>query len=86
MTDQALLDLVRQAVTTVLAVPPQHLHAGTRLVEDLDADSLALIEIVEVSEERLREEGWPVWVDDGALSRLGDLGDLVTALRPGSRR
>ena len=81
MTDQALLDVVRQAVATVLDVPLQGLNAGTRLVEDLEADSLAVIEIVEVSEEQLRAAGWPVRVDDGALSRLADLGDLVTALR-----
>ncbi len=86
MTDQALLDVVRQAVTTVLAVDHDGLHSGTRLVQDLEADSLALIEIVEVSEERLREEGWPVRVDDEALSHLTVLGDLVSALRSPSRR
>jgi len=81
MTDQALLDVIRQAVTMVLAVPNDRLHAGTRLDHDLGADSLALIEIVEISEERLRAEGMPVWVDDEVLSNLAVLGDLVTALR-----
>lgn len=85
MTDQALLDVVRQAVTTVLEIPHQGLHSGTRLVDDLEADSLAVIEIVELSEERLRGAGWSVSVDDDVLSRLAVLGDLVAALRPDSR-
>jgi acyl carrier protein len=85
MTDQALLNIVRQAVTTVLEIPQQGLHSGTRLVGDLEADSLAVIEIVEVSEERLRRAGWSVSVDDDVISRLTVLGDLVTALRPDSR-
>jgi acyl carrier protein len=81
LSDQALLDIVRQAVVTVLSVPASELESGTRLLDDLDADSLAMVEIVEVSEEQLREAGLSVWVDDETLSHLEVLGDLVAALR-----
>jgi acyl carrier protein len=80
-SDQALLDIVRQAVVTVLSVPASELESETRLVDDLAADSLAMVEIVEVSEEQLRSGGVSVWVDDETLSQLEVLGDLVAALR-----
>jgi acyl carrier protein len=80
-SDQALLDIVRQAVVTVLSVPAGELESSTRLVDDLGADSLAMVEIVEVSEEQLRAGGVSVRVDDDTLARLEVLGDLVTALR-----
>jgi len=79
--DQALWDMVQQAVVTVLSVPVETLMESTRLVEDLGADSLALVEIVEVSEEQLRAIGVSRWVDDDALAKLTVLGDLVSALR-----
>lgn len=73
-------DVVRQAVFTVLSVPGDQLQESTLLVDDLGADSLALVEIVEVSEELLRAAGSSVWVDDLTLSRLTTLRDLVGAL------
>jgi acyl carrier protein len=79
-SDQELWEIVQQAVVTVLAAP-QTLREDTRLVEELNADSLALVEIVEVCEEQLRARGVSLWVDDDTLSRLTVLGDLVSALR-----
>ncbi|MCW2545686.1 MAG: hypothetical protein JWN96_146 [Mycobacterium sp.] len=79
--DQDLWDVVQSAVVTVLSVAADTLRESTRLVDDLGADSLALVEIVEVSEEQLRMRGVSLWVDDDTLSRLTVLGDLVSALR-----
>jgi acyl carrier protein len=78
-TDQAW-DVVCHAVFTVLSVPATQLHKSTRLVDDLAADSLALVEIVEVSEEQLRALGISIWVEDDSLARLTVLDDLVKAL------
>jgi acyl carrier protein len=80
-SDQDLWDVVQSAVVTVLSVPADTLRESTRLVDDLGADSLALVEIVEVSEEQLRMRGVSLWVDDDTLSQLTVLGDLVSALR-----
>lgn len=81
VSDQALLEIVRQATALVMDAAPDHLNTETRLVDDLDADSLALIEIVEVAEDHLRAAGTSVRVDDGTLARLTTLGELVAALR-----
>ncbi len=80
VTEDALLDLVREAVCLVLSVPLEQVTADTRMVTDLAADSLAMIEIVEVSEERLRAHGRAVWVDDATLAALDLVTDLVGAL------
>jgi acyl carrier protein len=80
-SDQDLWDVVQSAVVTVLSVAADTLRESTRLVDDLGADSLALVEIVEVSEEQLRMRGVSLWVDDDTLSQLTVLGDLVSALR-----
>jgi acyl carrier protein len=76
-----LLDVVRGAVHLVLEIPVDSIDAGSRWVDDLEADSLALIEIVEVAEERLRERGLRARVDDDTLATMTTLADLVTALR-----
>jgi acyl carrier protein len=74
-------DIVREAVFTVLAVPLSRLEQGTLFADDLGADSLAMVEIVEVSEEQLRKLGIFVWVEDDSLAGLTVLGDLVSVLQ-----
>jgi acyl carrier protein len=81
VADPDVLDVVRDAVSLVLDVPVQSVGARSRWVEDLDADSLALIEIVEVAEERLRDRGRQVRVDDETLASMTTLADLVAVLR-----
>jgi len=48
-----VLDVVRAAIVAVLEVDPASVTRATALVADLRADSLALVEIVEIVEERL---------------------------------
>jgi acyl carrier protein len=78
--DAALLDLVRSAVATVMELPVERLEAGTRLIDDVEADSLAMIEIVEILEEDLRAKGIDVRVDDAALARMQTLEDVVAVV------
>jgi acyl carrier protein len=80
-SDDALWAIVQQAVLTVLSIPAEQLQHSTLLKEELGADSLGLVELVEVSEEQLRRRGVFVWVEDDTLSQLKALGDLVSALR-----
>jgi acyl carrier protein len=80
INDAMLLDLVRSAVATVLELPVESLDASTRLVDDVDADSLAMIEIVEIVEEQLRAKGSQVRVDDHSLAQMQTLADVVSAL------
>ena len=48
LTAEQVLDLLRSAVGIVLEVDPSTLSRSTRFVDDLRADSLALVEIVEI--------------------------------------
>jgi acyl carrier protein len=67
----------------VLELPPTRVAPTTRWAADLGADSLAMIEIVEVAEELLRGQGRRVRVDDDTLAHLVTVADLVTALDHG---
>ena len=75
MTRAQLLEVLRAAVVRVLEVDPASVSEGTRLVEDLAADSLAIVEIVELLEEELG-----IAVDDAELDDLETLGDALDLL------
>ena len=73
-----VLALVRQAVATVLELDPAQVHRGTRLVEDLAADSLALVEIVEIVEEALAPRAPAGFhIEDEELDGLRTVGEAV---------
>ncbi len=80
-----LLALVLEAAALVLDVCVDTLHGHTRLVGDLKADSLAMIEIAEVTEERLRVLGVAAVVDDDVLGELKTPDDFVQALLSSDR-
>jgi len=75
--DEQVLALVRHAVTLVLEVDGGTLTRETRLVEDLRADSLALIEMVELVEAGLRDAGRSIHLEDDEIGRLTTVGDAV---------
>jgi acyl carrier protein len=76
-TAAEVLDVVRSAVVTVLEVDPGSVGPGTRLREDLGADSLALVEIVEIVEEELSARAPGFHVDDEELDGLGTVAEAV---------
>ena len=84
---EQVLDVVRAAVVRVLEVDPATVTRRTRLVEDLRADSLALVEVVELVEEELAPRAPAgLHVDDDAmedLTTVGDAVDLVLGLLAG---
>lgn len=69
--------VVTAAVVTVLEVEPGTLARETRLVEDLGADSLGLVEIAEVVEEQLRRRAPGFTIDDEDLEGLTTVGLAV---------
>jgi acyl carrier protein len=77
MTPEHVLGLLRNAVAVVLEVDPSTLDRGTRFVDDLKADSLALVEIVEIIEEDLVRSRPGFRIADEDLDRLATLGDAV---------
>jgi acyl carrier protein len=83
ITEDEAFGVIRDAITAVLDVPAAGVTRQTLLTEDLRADSLALVEIVELVEERLAE-GWPGLIpasfrlEDAGLEQLRTVGDAVT--------
>lgn len=71
---------VRAAACRVLEVAPERVRAGTCL-DDLGADSLALIEMAELMEDELAQRSpCRVRVDDVALVQARTFGDLADEL------
>jgi acyl carrier protein len=73
-----VLAVVQQAVATVLEVEPETVTRDTRFREDLQADSLALVEIVEIVEETLAPRARAGFhIEDEDLDGLVTVGEAV---------
>jgi acyl carrier protein len=64
--------ILRERLAEILEIDEDRIKLESRFTEDLDADSLALIELVEALEEELGERTVGFSIDDE------DLGDLRT--------
>ena len=75
---EQVLSVVQQAVATVLELDPATVGRATRFREDLSADSLALVEIVEIVEEQLAPQARPGFhLEDEDLDGLATVGEAV---------
>jgi acyl carrier protein len=74
---QGVFDLVRDQLADILEIDPQKITEGSSFAEDLDADSLALIELVEALEEELGERSVGFRIDDEDLEDLRTVRDAV---------
>ena len=73
-----VLEVVRAAVATVLEVDPSSVDRDTRFRDDLHADSLALVEIVEIVEETLTPRARSGFhIEDEDLDALVTVGEAV---------
>ena len=78
MTPDEVLAVVQAAVATVLERDPTTVTRETRFKEDLEADSLALVEIVEIVEETLAPRARAGFhIDDEDLDGLATVGEAV---------
>ena len=78
MTADEVLAVVQAAVATVLELDPLTVTRETRVREDLEADSLALVEIVEIVEEQLAAQATgPFHIEDEELDGLRTVGEAV---------
>ena len=69
--------IVKANLCEILEVSEDTILRESRFVEDLDADSLALIELVEALEEDLGERTVGFSVDDEDISDMKTVGDAV---------
>ncbi len=72
-----VLDLVRSQLAEILEIEPSAIAETASFADDLNADSLALIELVEAIEEDLRERVADFRIDDEDLEDLRTVRDAV---------
>ena len=77
MASQEIEDKVREIIVEQLSVKPDDISADASFVDDLGADSLALIELVEALEEELSERSSGFRIDDDDLEDLRTVRDAV---------
>jgi acyl carrier protein len=74
---QQVLELIRERLADILEIGPETITESSSFNEDLDADSLALIELVEALEEELGERTVGFRINDEDLEDLKTVGDAV---------
>ncbi|MGH9177498.1 MAG: acyl carrier protein [Acidimicrobiales bacterium] len=77
MDRQAVFELIRDRLADILEIDPSGIAEGASFSEDLSADSLALIELVEALEEELGERTVGFRIDDEDLEDLRTVRDAV---------
>ena len=74
---QQVFELIRDRLADILEVDPTAITESASFGDDLDADSLALIELVEALEEELGERTVGFRIDDEDLEDLKTVRDAV---------
>lgn len=69
--------LVRDRLSDILEMSPSDIAESSAFADDLDADSLALIELVEALEEECRKHKPGFHIDDEDLQDLKTVRDAV---------
>ena len=72
-----IFELIREQLADILEIDPAGIAEGSSFQEDLDADSLALIELVEALEEEFSERQAGFRIDDEDLEDLKTVRDAV---------
>jgi acyl carrier protein len=77
ITREEVLEIVRNRLAEILEIDPPSINEGDSFQDDLDADSLALIELVEAIEEELGERTEGFRIEDDDLEDLKSVRDAV---------
>jgi acyl carrier protein len=72
-----VLELIKDRLADILEIEPNQIQEGDSFQDDLDADSLALIELVEALEEELSERSVGFRIEDEDLEDLKSVRDAV---------
>jgi len=72
-----IFEIVRDRLADILEIEPNTITEGQSFVDDLDADSLALIELVEALEEQLSDRIADFRIDDEDLEDLKTVRDAI---------
>ena len=74
---QQVFELIRDRLADILEIDPNEISEGQSFTDDLEADSLALIELVEAIEEEIGERTVGFRIDDEDLEDLKTVRDAV---------
>lgn len=77
ITRAEILSTVRDRLADILEIDPSGISEGQSFVDDLEADSLALIELVEALEEAFADRIADFRVEDDDLEDLKTVRDAV---------
>ena len=77
LTRAEVLDLVRNQLAEILEIDASGISESSSFSDDLNADSLALIELVEALEEELSDKVEGFRIDDDDLEDLRTVRDAV---------
>jgi acyl carrier protein len=77
MSRDEVFELIRDRLAEILEIEPGKITEGASFADDLDADSLALIELVEALEEDIGERTVGFRIDDDDLEDLKVVRDAV---------
>jgi acyl carrier protein len=77
MSRDEVFELIRDRLADILEIDPGSINEGDSFSDDLEADSLALIELVEALEEELGERSAGFHIDDEDLEDLKTVRDAV---------
>jgi acyl carrier protein len=72
-----VFELIRERLAEILEIEPSAISEGASFTDDLDADSLALIELVEALETDLSTRSAPFRIEDEDLEDLKTVRDAV---------
>jgi acyl carrier protein len=74
---QQIFELIRDRLADILEIDPGQISEGQSFTDDLEADSLALIELVEAIEEEVGERTVGFRIEDEDLEDLKTVRDAV---------
>lgn len=77
MRRDEVFELIRDRLADILEIDPDTISEGQSFQDDLEADSLALIELVEALEEELGERTVGFRIEDEDLEDLKTVRDAV---------
>ena len=77
MDRSEIVTLVRERLAEILEIEPSEINESHSFSDDLEADSLALIELVEAIEEELSERTVGFRIDDEDLEDLRTVRDAI---------
>lgn len=77
MTRAEIFELIRDRLADILEMDADQINEGDSFADDLDADSLALIQLVEALEEELSDRTVGFRIEDEDLQDLKSVRDAV---------